>query len=411
MDDDIQARYASLLQSMVEEALAADGTGVLDRAPQSALELMREAMGAQAAALLSHDPSTGELVSAAAVGVAGDLVVRELVTGSLVGSRARSGGGGTLSTSSQEGCAHLEVSEALRRRGIRTLCRVRLATCSEAVEALHLGLPDEDPRDAHTLDIMAERVAFCLDTARWCARFGEVLSVLHAQSDARSEMVSLLVHDLRGPLSTAKLAAQLLRYDAEAMESHRQLAAKIDANIDRTDRMIRDLLDANRAHGGRRLAVRLDRCDLSSVVASVAEELEKTYEQRFVVDAPGPTWGVWDEEQLHRVIWNLASIAARQGVSSTRVHIDVEADDGGVRVALHPIPVSLRGAEREHPTPRTELGLAMARGCAEAHGGRMYMRRDVRLGTIVVLELPLDARRPGGLVSGARPTEGDEAVP
>jgi hypothetical protein len=47
------------------------------------------------------------------------------------------------------------------------------------------------------------------------------------------------------------------------------MAIKRDSNIERTDHMVRGLLDANRIRAGERLPLRLDTCDLLSVAREV----------------------------------------------------------------------------------------------------------------------------------------------
>jgi signal transduction histidine kinase len=75
---------------------------------------------------------------------------------------------------------------------------------------------------------------------------------LDAEQRVRERFVSLLAHDLRGPLSSATLAARLLADRPEHLEQRRDLALRIERGMLRMDRMIRDLLDANRLRAGHR---------------------------------------------------------------------------------------------------------------------------------------------------------------
>jgi signal transduction histidine kinase len=80
---------------------------------------------------------------------------------------------------------------------------------------------------------------------------------LDAERVVRERFVSLLAHDLRGPLSAARLGARLLSVRPEGLDARRDVAIRIERNVERADRMIRDLLDANRLRAGHRLPLDL----------------------------------------------------------------------------------------------------------------------------------------------------------
>src|SRR5437868_10671802 len=69
---------------------------------------------------------------------------------------------------------------------------------------------------------------------------------LEKERELRENFVSLLSHDLRTPLSAAKISAQLIQREADAPEATQSLAARIVSNLNRADQMISDLLDSNR---------------------------------------------------------------------------------------------------------------------------------------------------------------------
>src|SRR5437773_10472150 len=101
---------------------------------------------------------------------------------------------------------------------------------------------------------MAENLSSHLDNARLFAELESKVAELAREREVRERFVGLLAHDLRSPLGAAKFAAQALLRDAEG--GHRDLALRIDRTVDRVERMIRDLLDANRIDGGERLPLR-----------------------------------------------------------------------------------------------------------------------------------------------------------
>lgn len=75
-------------------------------------------------------------------------------------------------------------------------------------------------------------------------RLTATIEALHQERSTRDHLVSVLAHDLRGPLSAAKLGAELLGQEPRSPDARRDLALRVDHNLDRLDRMIRDRLDA-----------------------------------------------------------------------------------------------------------------------------------------------------------------------
>jgi signal transduction histidine kinase len=104
--------------------------------------------------------------------------------------------------------------------------------------------------------------------------------------------------------------------------------------------------------------------------------------------------------------WNLGTNALKYGVPGTPIVFDVVGDEEGACVSLHnegvPIPPEDQATlfEPFTRTPVSEagnvggwgLGLALVRGCAEAHGGTVEVESSPHEGTSFTIRLPRDAR-------------------
>jgi signal transduction histidine kinase len=247
-----------------------------------------------------------------------------------------------------------------------------------------------------------------LDSAALLERLGDSVAALRRERDVRERFVSVLAHDLRGPLSAAKVAAHVLIQHPEKLDERRDLAIRIDRSIDRTDRMIRDLLDASRIRAGERLPLRLDACDLGAIAREVVDELSAIEGDRFILRAPGGARGVWSAEELRRALWNLVSNAVKYGAAERPIVVEIRASPGGVEASVHNEGEAIRPAEQARlfdafsRTPSADaseqggwgLGLTLVRGCAEAHGGTIQVESAPGKGTTFTLRLPWDSRAP-----------------
>jgi PAS domain S-box-containing protein len=222
----------------------------------------------------------------------------------------------------------------------------------------------------------------------------------------REQYVSLISHDLRGPLSAAKIAAQLMARDIKDPDRRRALAARLATNLNRMEGMLRDLLDAQRVRAGHRLPLTLAQVDLVAVARDAIEDLGTLHGDRFLLGGQPTLPGIWSGEELRRAIWNLASNAIKYGSSSDPVVITIDKVGDRASLSVHnggaPIPAE-ELASLFAPFTRSRaaeagglkgwgLGLTLVRGCADAHGGTLSVRSDLS-GTIFTIELPLDARQ------------------
>ena len=406
-DEQAEKRYLRSLQQWATTTLRESAMPLPARLKE-ALALVMTAMNARSAALLVYHPETDQLVSTASVG--GE-AMEGFVTSPELPSFAGQVAANEETTAIEDvPTTPLMIPESLRRSGIQSLLGVRLPVQRTLRGVLYIGVAEKRPftaRESRRLEAIGEQLTIHIDNASLFVQLTEKIAALSAERELRERFVSILAHDLRGPLSTAKLAANLLmtrRHHVD--EQGRRLAANIDRSLERTDRMVRDLLDANLIHAGEQLPLELAECDLALVVREVAAELATVHADRFVVDAGERVRGFWSADELRRAGWNLASNAAKYGAVGRPITIAVRRTADGVELSVHnegePIPVDeqphlhrqfarARAAKAGH-AKGWGLGLTLVHGCAAAHGGALKIRSDATEGTTFTLELPLDAR-------------------
>jgi signal transduction histidine kinase len=366
------------------------------------LGLVMEAMGARGAALMVCGPEAPEVELEVSVGPAGERLERQL--GSLAA--------GSLDLSGAAKVFEVPLDDAARgdTSGVRALLGIWLRPRRAPRTLLCIALAATQRhhvREAARLDSLAQHLAIHLDDVWLHDQLRGQLRLFDAERELRDRLMSLIAHDLRGPLSAAKMNAELLMRHPERLDERRELAGKIDRHLARTDRMIRDLLEASRIRAGEPLPLQLDACDLSAVAREVREELSATFGDRFVLDVAPAVRGVWSADNLRRALWSLGSHAVKYGASDREITITVRPRPGGGAIAqVHNWGAPLSTGEQallfEPFTPSAVkegaqlgwgLGLTLVRACMEAHGGRITVVSSVGRGTTFTLELPLDSRR------------------
>jgi signal transduction histidine kinase len=212
----------------------------------------------------------------------------------------------------------------------------------------------------------------------------------------REEFISVVAHDLRSPLhsihlSTELLEARLGEMGEEIAAKHRQRATELLQNI-RTgagglERMICDLLDASRIET-RMLALEACDIDVRPLVGGIVDRASKTtagHAVRLVVPDILPKIHV-DAMRVEQVLVNLLSNAAKYSTPSTEIVIEATQHREVVEFAVtnrgsglsaeDTTKVFSRFYRSKQHLGRAEglgLGLYIAKGIVDAHGGRIWV--------------------------------------
>lgn len=233
------------------------------------------------------------------------------------------------------------------------------------------------------------------------------LDQLYAESqlviDAREEILRIVAHDLRSPLNTISMATNLL-LDIPATESDRAKRLKIIKRTgEQMERLIKDLLSVTAIEAGR-LSIDPRKLRVEDLFRDASEMLEATVREKSITltvdraaDLP-PVRG--DPARVLQVFSNLVGNAVKFTPAGGVITLSAARADGGVRCAIadtgsgispEELPrifgkfwQSKRGDHRG-----VGLGLAIARGIVEAHGGSIGVRSEVGRGSVFSFSLPV----------------------
>jgi signal transduction histidine kinase len=232
---------------------------------------------------------------------------------------------------------------------------------------------------------------------------------LRESERVKTELVSVVAHELRTPLaSVLGFASFLLTRDVERDEQRRYLEI-IDAQGRRLSALVDDFLDVQRIEEGK-LPLAQELVDMAALVREQAE-LFVGQSTRHSVDIhlpPKPLPVVGDSQRLAQVVANLLSNAIKYSPDGGLVEVAGEQDHDLVRVTVRDegvgIPTELqgrifnkfvRGGGAAAGISGSGLGLTIARSLVEAHGGRIDFKSAIGKGSTFWVELPvaLDGRR------------------
>lgn len=221
---------------------------------------------------------------------------------------------------------------------------------------------------------------------------------------ARDEVMSIVAHDLRNPLSTISLSmATLLRPRDERRVKARKAAEIIQRSASQANRLIEDLLDITRIERDGGLSIEPRFVSVEKLVRDVVELFGPPAAERSIgLDvALGPPMLAWaDENRIDQALGNLLGNALKFTPEGGRVRITTERDDAEIRISVIDAGPGIPPDHLPHVFDRlwqgkrtdrrgAGLGLAIAKSIVEAHGGRLWAESEVGHGSTFVLSLPI----------------------
>jgi len=215
---------------------------------------------------------------------------------------------------------------------------------------------------------------------------------------ARDEILAVVAHDLRNPLQTIRMTCAVL--DQASGPAHQ--TAVIVRAVDRMQRLIDDLVDAASIRASR-LKITATEVDAASLLRQLADDFsgEAQHEQIALrVESEATAVLRCDGKRIHQALSNLIHNALKfteeGGTVTLRLTIDAlhaafSVEDTGRGIAEHELD---KVFEREWQSDETAhmgsgMGLYIAKGIVEAHGGKIEVSSQLGQGSTFTVFLPM----------------------
>jgi signal transduction histidine kinase len=253
------------------------------------------------------------------------------------------------------------------------------------------------PADVRLAEELAQRAAFSIENARL---FGEAQRAVKSRED----VLAIVSHDLKNPVATIGLVAHLLR-QLELLDAAKlgKFADTIQRSVDKMQVLISDLLDFDKIQSGT-FAVRTSTTSVIRLATPVVESFKLLADDKRLAletDLPAALPDVVvDAHRIGQVISNLLGNAIKFTPQGGRIRVSARRHDDQVVISVADTGPGIAG---EHLSKIFDwfwqaqgtghmgsgLGLSIAKGIVEAHGGRIWAESELGKGSQFSFTLPL----------------------
>jgi PAS domain S-box-containing protein len=203
----------------------------------------------------------------------------------------------------------------------------------------------------------------------------------------KDEFLATLAHELRNPLAPIRQAASIARNPNASDAQKRWSNNVIERQVQHMSLLLEDLLDVSRITHGT-LQLRKQQSDLQSILSAAVETARPLIDERhhqLAVNVPEHLQVNADPLRLAQVLSNLLTNAAKYTTPGGLIRVDgeqrggdlvVSVEDNGIGIDPQDLPkvfgmfAQLRSAQ-DHTAGGLGIGLALAKGIVELHGGRL----------------------------------------
>ena len=268
--------------------------------------------------------------------------------------------------------------------------------------------------DDRLLSAVAAQVGLAVER-RQLRRDATEAEILRRTDDLKTALLNAVSHDLRTPLASIMASAGGLLQENVSWsdEERKEFARAIEHEARRLNQLVGNLLDLSRIEAG---SLQLEKgwYDLGVLVDEVLGRLRPlTRQHQVVVDIPEDLEPVpLSYVEIDQVLSNLIENATKYASTGTEIRLSARREGDEIRVevsdqgpgippeALSHLFEPFYRVSRGRSQPKgTGVGLAVARGLVEAHGGRIWAENRPEGGARFIFTLPMADQATAGSAS------------
>jgi PAS domain S-box-containing protein len=236
-------------------------------------------------------------------------------------------------------------------------------------------------------------------------RTEQTLTVSEKSLRRRDDFISMASHELKTPLAVLKLQTQLVQKRLAKQGSHEFAAAlvRMEAQIQKLERLNRDLLDVAKVQAGRLHYVE-ETVDLDELLSEIAEAMQQLHPTHTImIHGAAKTHLVGDRDRLEQVFTNLLSNAIKYSPTADTVELEIGSSAEALTVCVRDHGIGIPQEQREKiferfyraVDPRTNafpgmgMGLYIVAEIVKEHGGTIIVESERGRGSSFHVTLPL----------------------
>jgi two-component system sensor histidine kinase KdpD len=265
-----------------------------------------------------------------------------------------------------------------------------------------------------TLEAIAGLVALALERARFLQEVSRT-EALRQSDELKSALLASVSHDLRTPLTSIRAAVDnLLQSDIEWDKAAlHEFHVIISEEVSRLMRLVQNLLEMARIEAGE-LRLSMEWVSMRELFNSVLDRVDARRDHRVSVKAcDADTLVKIDSRLIAEALTNIVENAAKYSPDGSEILLEATVRPGELTILVKDQGPGIAPDEIDHVFEKffrsrhqqrsagTGMGLAIARGIVEAHGGKIWVESAAGIGAAFTFTLPVEVREASESVAAA----------